>query len=173
MIPVRASLIQLAEAWDEAGFKGPCLFSFSEEEIEKHNEQLQKYRDIMMVQGIARKLLDTDPEGWISPQLDFAVKARQNKKLLKRLCEKTGSTICRLEKSVGYFVRFEGLCRTAFWRIRAKISRFEQGPRLALVPFQLDLWLNSGPRGFRLYAPGSSASENRVVACETLRRDGL
>ena len=80
---LRANLIQLAEVWDDVGFVGQCPIRFSEEEIKKHNEQFQRYRDIKSTKGIARKLFDTDSEGWRSPQLDFALKVRQNKELLE------------------------------------------------------------------------------------------
>jgi hypothetical protein len=83
IIPLRACLIQLAEAWDDIGFESQCPFNFSEEEIEKHNQEFQQYRDFHGIQEMARKLLDTDSEGWISPQLDFALKAQQNNELLE------------------------------------------------------------------------------------------
>jgi hypothetical protein len=50
-----------------------CPFTFSEE-IQEHNHQFQEYRDFHGVHEIARKLLDTDSEGWISPQLDYELK---------------------------------------------------------------------------------------------------
>jgi hypothetical protein len=89
IIPLRASLIQLTEAWDEVGFKHQCPFSFSDEEIQNHNQQFQQYRDFHEIQEIARKLLDTDSEGWISPQLDFALKAQQNKELLEEVMRRS------------------------------------------------------------------------------------
>lgn len=83
IVPLRACLIQIAEAWDDVGFEDQCPFTFNEEDIEKHKQQFQEYRDFHRIQEIARKLLNTDSEGWISPQLDFGLKAQQNKDLLE------------------------------------------------------------------------------------------
>lgn len=89
VIPLRASLIQLTEAWDEIDFTDECPFSFTEEEIQKHSQQFQQYRDFHRIQEIARKLLDTDSEGWINPQLDFAQKQQQNKELLQEVMRRS------------------------------------------------------------------------------------
>jgi hypothetical protein len=84
-IPLRACLIEFANAWVELGFLGECPFSFSEEDMQKHNKQFQDYRNFHQVQEIARKLLSTDSEGWISPQLDFTERQRKNTELLKEI----------------------------------------------------------------------------------------
>ena len=63
VIPLRESLIQFADTWDELDFKEECPFTFSEEEVQKHNNQLQKYRNFHGIQKLARKLLQTDGEG--------------------------------------------------------------------------------------------------------------
>jgi hypothetical protein len=89
VIPLRACLIQIAEAWDDVGFGGQCPFNFNEEGIQKHNQQFIEYRDFHGIQKIARKLPDTDSEGWISPQLDFTLKAQQNKDLLEEVMRRS------------------------------------------------------------------------------------
>lgn len=85
VIPLRACLIQFANAWTELGFSGECPFSFSDEDIRRHEQQFQDYRDYHQVQEIARKLLSTDSEGWISPQLDFAERQRMDTELLQEI----------------------------------------------------------------------------------------
>ena len=89
IIPLRACLIQIAEAWDDIGFKGQCPFNFNEEDIQKHEQQFQEYRNFHRIHEIARKLLDTDSEGWISPQLDFTLKAQQNKEVLEEVMRRS------------------------------------------------------------------------------------
>ncbi|KAH3943357.1 hypothetical protein HBH53_176480 [Parastagonospora nodorum] len=89
IIPLRACLIQIAEAWDDIGFEGPCPLEFSDEEIQRHSQQFQEYRDFHRIQELAKKLLDTDSEGWISPQLDFTLKVQQNKDLLEELMRRS------------------------------------------------------------------------------------
>jgi hypothetical protein len=89
IIPLRACLIQIAGVWDGVGFRGQCPFNFNEEDIQKHNQQFQEYRDFHEIQEIARKFLDTDSEGWISPQLDFTSKVQQNKDLLEEVMRRS------------------------------------------------------------------------------------
>lgn len=89
IIPLRACLVQIAAAWDDVGFEGQCPFNFNVEDIQKHKQQFQKHRDFYRIQEIARKLLDTDSEGWISPQLDFTLKAQQNKDLLEEVMRRS------------------------------------------------------------------------------------
>ncbi|KAF2240280.1 hypothetical protein BU26DRAFT_470903 [Trematosphaeria pertusa] len=88
-IPLRACLIEFADAWSELGLLGECPFSFSEEDIRKHDQQFRDYRDFHRVQEIARKLLSTDSEGWISPQLDFAERQRMNTELLQEIMRRS------------------------------------------------------------------------------------
>ncbi|KAF1845533.1 uncharacterized protein K460DRAFT_386030 [Cucurbitaria berberidis CBS 394.84] len=89
VIPLCSCLIECANAWSELGFPGECPFSFTEEDIQKHEQQLQDYRDFNRVQEIARKLLSTDSEGWISPQLDFAERQRMNTELLQEIMRRS------------------------------------------------------------------------------------
>ncbi|KAF2470775.1 uncharacterized protein BDR25DRAFT_334347 [Lindgomyces ingoldianus] len=63
VIPLRACIIQLSEVWNDVGFTGKCPFSFSEDDMQKHDLQFEEYRDLHRVQEIARKHLDTDSEG--------------------------------------------------------------------------------------------------------------
>ncbi|KAH9881159.1 hypothetical protein J1614_001654 [Plenodomus biglobosus] len=88
-IPLRACLIDFANAWSELGFLGECPFRFSEEDLQKHDQQFQDYRNFHQVQEIARKLLGTDSEGWISPQLDFAERQRMNTELLEEIMRRS------------------------------------------------------------------------------------
>ncbi|KAL6711319.1 hypothetical protein ACN47E_005850 [Coniothyrium glycines] len=88
-IPLRSCLIEFANAWSELGFLGECPFSFSEEEIQKHEQQFQEYRDFHQIQEIARKSLGTDSEGWISPYLDFEERQRMNTELLHEIMLKS------------------------------------------------------------------------------------
>ncbi|KAF2875182.1 kinase-like domain-containing protein [Massariosphaeria phaeospora] len=83
IVPLRACLIELSTEWAEIGFTGQCPFIFSDEDIRKHDQEFEKYRDFHKIQELARKLLDTDSEGWIAPQLDFSLKQQQNEELLR------------------------------------------------------------------------------------------
>ncbi|CAI7609511.1 unnamed protein product [Penicillium crustosum] len=81
VLPLRECLIEIFQSWSNLGFSGECPFSFTEEEIEIHERQFAGYEDWHQVQALARECLDTDADGWISPQLDFENKRNLNKQL--------------------------------------------------------------------------------------------
>jgi hypothetical protein len=81
-VPLRACLTALADVWHEAGFSGACPCNFSTDEIEKHQQGFQEYRDHHKIYELAREYLDTDSDGWIAPDDDFAEKQQRNKELL-------------------------------------------------------------------------------------------
>jgi hypothetical protein len=58
---------------------------------------------------------------------------------------------------------------TASWRIRTKVSRLENEPWLALIPYQMDLLIYSNPCDFRSYAPGSSTLIVYYLHCSRLQ----
>jgi hypothetical protein len=82
-IPLRSCLTELAKQWDCARFSDKCPFHFSEDDIQKHERQLQAYRNYGNVRETAKRLLETDMAGWIAPQVDFRTKQRQNMELLQ------------------------------------------------------------------------------------------
>lgn len=88
-IPLRACLIDFANAWTKLGFLGECPFSFTQEDIQHHDQQFQDYRDYHGVQEVARNYLGTDSAGWISPQLDFAERQRMNTELLQEIMRRS------------------------------------------------------------------------------------
>jgi hypothetical protein len=83
VIPLQACLIELSKVWHDLRFTDPCPFSFSEDELQRHEQQFKAYRNFHSVQEYARKILCTDVEGWIAPQFDFASKQNQNKELIE------------------------------------------------------------------------------------------
>jgi hypothetical protein len=82
VLPLRACLIEICESWPELGFAGDCPFSFTPEELEKHDSQFREYEDWHKAFELAKKCLDTDEDGWIAPEMDIAEKRRQNQELL-------------------------------------------------------------------------------------------
>ncbi|CAN9169807.1 unnamed protein product [Alternaria alternata] len=89
VIPLRACLIEYAANWKEIGFEGECPISFSEEDLQKHEQQFEEYRNYHKVHELARNVLGTDFEGWISPYVDFEMKQQQNTALLEELVRKS------------------------------------------------------------------------------------
>jgi hypothetical protein len=87
--PLRACLIEWFNAWNELGFVEKCPISFSESELQRHEQQFGQYRNFHEIHELARKLLGTDFEGWITPQVDFATKQQQNQELLKEVMRRS------------------------------------------------------------------------------------
>ncbi|EFR05505.1 serine/threonine protein kinase [Nannizzia gypsea CBS 118893] len=87
ILPLRACMIEIFHSWSELGFTGECPYTFSEDEIANHDTQFTDYEDWYKANEIARKCLDTDEEGWISPELDIEGKRRQNQELFEMFVE--------------------------------------------------------------------------------------
>ncbi|KAF9690849.1 hypothetical protein EKO04_011150 [Ascochyta lentis] len=89
VIPLRACLIELSKAWNDLGFAGQCPVTFSEDDLKRHERQFQEYRDYHKIHELAMKILGTDSEGWITPQVDFAAKQQQNEELLREVMRRS------------------------------------------------------------------------------------
>jgi hypothetical protein len=101
VIPLRTCLIEIFKNWTSLGFTGDCPCSFSDAEIKENELRFHDYSDWSKVVELATTCLDTDSDGWISPELDFEEKQRQNKELLglfiERLAEeKTASEVMEM-----------------------------------------------------------------------------
>ena len=97
-IPVRECLIELSRSLKKDGEQQQRLLpdsqpkvdtptldlpSFSESQLSAHDEEFEKYEAWHAVVHFARKYLGTDFEGWVSPELDFEEKLRQNRELFE------------------------------------------------------------------------------------------
>ncbi|CAN9242061.1 unnamed protein product [Alternaria alternata] len=89
VVPLRACLIEYAANWKDIGFEGECPISFSEEDLQKHEQQFEEYSNYHRVHELARNILGTDFEGWISPYVDFEMKQQQNTALLEEFMHKS------------------------------------------------------------------------------------
>jgi hypothetical protein len=96
VVPLRACLVEIFENWSSLGFTGNCPYSFTQADIQKHESQFEEYQAWHKVQQLARDCLDTDAEGWVSPEMDIDKKREQNKELLDLFIEQTAG-----EKSAG------------------------------------------------------------------------
>ncbi|GKZ32603.1 hypothetical protein AbraIFM66950_002121 [Aspergillus brasiliensis] len=88
VIPLRACLIEIFQNWSDLGFTETCPFSFTEEDIQTYERQFAEYQTWHDVQRLAQECLDTDAEGWMSPELDIEEKRRQNRELLAIFIER-------------------------------------------------------------------------------------
>lgn len=83
VVPLRACLIAIADVWNKTGFSGDCPCNYSEDEIQKYEQEFQDYRDHHKIYELAREYLGTDSDGWIAPDDDFEEKQQRNKELLE------------------------------------------------------------------------------------------
>jgi len=88
---MRTCLIRIVECWEQMGFSDPCSVHFTSAEIASHERQLYEYTQWHEIEEFAQKYLDTDAEGWIPPESDWAKKRSQNKALLELMVERLES----------------------------------------------------------------------------------
>lgn len=86
--PLRACLIEISESWHHLGLPGECPYAFDEEDMQIHQRQWEEYEDRHHAREFAQEYLDTDADGWISPEVDFAKKQEQNKALFHLFVER-------------------------------------------------------------------------------------
>jgi hypothetical protein len=84
-IPLRACLIEFFQSWESLGLAGECPYTFRDDEIKAHETEFRQYEEWHRIQEFAREYLDTDAEGWVSPEDDFEEKCEQNKALFEIL----------------------------------------------------------------------------------------
>lgn len=79
IIPLRDSLMRLSERRAGEGLCSPCSYQFTDDEISKHNLELSQYRGWHELKRCTHELLQTDDDGWVSPQSNFdQVQARHD-----------------------------------------------------------------------------------------------
>ncbi|KAL8966267.1 MAG: hypothetical protein Q9183_003448 [Haloplaca sp. 2 TL-2023] len=91
IVHLQMCLEKMQEDWSELGFPDPCPLEMSAEDKESLNHRRAAYTDWYEAQETAKKYLGTDEDGWISPELDFDRKCRQNKELLDYMIECKGT----------------------------------------------------------------------------------
>ncbi|KAM5457487.1 hypothetical protein MaudCBS49596_000682 [Microsporum audouinii] len=65
LVPLRNSLIQVFRDWNLLGLPGSCPFEFTEDDLKRHNEQVQRYEDNRYLMDIIKGQLRTDDNGWV------------------------------------------------------------------------------------------------------------
>jgi hypothetical protein len=98
IIPLRACLIELSKMWTELGYSDPCPVIFSEQDLHRHEQQLEEYDNYCRVQKLAMEIIGTDFEGWITPQVDLEIKQQLNKDLLEEAVRRSNEFKMSSEK---------------------------------------------------------------------------
>lgn len=65
LVPLRNSLICLCHDWDLLDLPGACLYGFTEDELQRHDEQTIQYQDSRYLWDMAKTQLCTDDSGWV------------------------------------------------------------------------------------------------------------
>ncbi|KAK2735061.1 hypothetical protein FQN57_001341 [Myotisia sp. PD_48] len=79
-------LVELYQAWDALRLTPAhdCPVKFTKQEIARSEHEYKEYLNWHNVQLLARTYLDTDVDGWISPDWDFTEVQQRNKSVLER-----------------------------------------------------------------------------------------
>ncbi|OJZ90060.1 hypothetical protein ASPFODRAFT_30893 [Aspergillus luchuensis CBS 106.47] len=80
LVPLRNSLIRIAEDWELLGLSGSSPFQFNEEELKRHDEQAQFYEYSLSLWDLVKEQLGTDSSGWIHSE-DWDSVNKRNKYL--------------------------------------------------------------------------------------------
>ncbi|GAQ35663.1 hypothetical protein AtubIFM54640_007903 [Aspergillus tubingensis] len=80
LVPLRNSLIRIAEDWELLGLSDSSPFQFNEEELKRHDEQVQFYKDSLSLWDLVKEQLGTDNSGWIHSE-DWESVNKMNKYL--------------------------------------------------------------------------------------------
>jgi hypothetical protein len=89
VIPLRACLIEMSKMWHDLRFTAPCPIRFSEDDLQRHEEQFDAYRNFHALHEFARNILSTDFEGWVAPQFDFEAKKQRNHDLMQEFMSRS------------------------------------------------------------------------------------
>lgn len=84
--PLRSFLGRLAQDWDDLGLTGLCPFSFTEEELKKHNKEAEEYKVISELWDMVKTALYTNGDGWV-PKDRWEATTELNKELYDKFME--------------------------------------------------------------------------------------
>lgn len=78
LTPFRNRLYQLFENWSSLGLPGACPYSITEAEVQRHEQQEERYMATLDVEDIVKDKLSTNYAGWVAnDQWEDKTKANQ------------------------------------------------------------------------------------------------
>lgn len=89
-LPLRETLIELFRSQQDLGFTGSLLLDFSDEQIAAHEKEFEVYQEWHEMRSFVKKYLDTDDEGWVSPEYNFTEILSRNKVLFDYYVSNSG-----------------------------------------------------------------------------------
>lgn len=80
IVPLRNSLIRVFQHWAALGLDRPCPYNFTEEEIARHQVELEEYREWLKLRQHTHQMLQSNDGGWVPSDVDFdRVQAKHDK----------------------------------------------------------------------------------------------
>lgn len=90
VMPRKDCLVELSSNWDRIGLIGRPPMTLSKEELATHEVQLAEYQDWVKLREYTQKILFSDQDGWVSPELDFDKVQAQEKELFELYLRRQG-----------------------------------------------------------------------------------
>ncbi|KAJ5952684.1 uncharacterized protein N7479_011097 [Penicillium vulpinum] len=81
ILPLRETLIELFRNQQDFGFAADLSLHLNDEQIAAHTKKFQAYQERHEIRNFVKQILDTDDDGWISPERDFTEVNSRNKML--------------------------------------------------------------------------------------------
>ncbi|QKX63888.1 uncharacterized protein TRUGW13939_11060 [Talaromyces rugulosus] len=105
IVPLRDYLIHISEKWSEMGFNESYPYLMTDDDLSKHELELSRYKDWQTLKGYTQELLQSDTDGWISPQLDFQKVSERHNELYKLYMEREIEELSEEDaKNLWYYV---------------------------------------------------------------------
>ncbi|KAJ5367319.1 hypothetical protein N7541_001260 [Penicillium brevicompactum] len=90
ILPLRETLVELFRSQQDLGFTESLLLNFNDEQIAAHEKEFEVCQEWHDMRNFVKKYLDTDDEGWVSPEYDFTEIQSRNKVLFDYYVSKSG-----------------------------------------------------------------------------------
>lgn len=108
IVPLRNSLIRAFQHWHTLSIDHPCPYSFTREEIARHEIQLEEYRDWLKLRRHTHQMLHSNDGGWVPPEVDFdRIKAR-HARLFRHFVESKKAKMSEEDAQKLWFFRERG-----------------------------------------------------------------
>lgn len=92
IVPLRNSLIQVFKYWSTIGVDGPCPYSFTDEEIARHEAELEEYGEWLTLRQHTHQMLRSNDGGWVPPDVDFDRIQAKHDKLFRHFVDSKKAT---------------------------------------------------------------------------------
>lgn len=107
VIPLRDSLIRVFQNWPALGFRGTCPYHFTDEEIARHDHELEEYRKWLKRREYVHERLHSNDGGWVPPGVNFEEVQARHEELYQQFL-RTGDGMPKQDAKKLWFFRERG-----------------------------------------------------------------